>query len=97
LKDVNAAIAQLVRARRTSLGVSLAALAAASGVEPAALYDLEIRREGCSAADLWRIAQALGAPLSDLCQPIRPNRRSELRRTFRSAEDSMPPAPIARH
>jgi len=97
LDEANAAIARSVRARRTSLGVSLAALASASGVDLAALHGLEVHQQGCSAADLWRIAQALGASLSDICQPSRPELGRDLCRTFGSAKGSMAPAPAARH
>ena len=97
LDEANAAIGRSVRARRTSLGVSLAALASASGVDLAALNGLEVHQQGCSAADLWRIAQALGASLSDICQPGRPEPSRHLCRTFGSAEGALAPAPVARH
>jgi transcriptional regulator with XRE-family HTH domain len=85
MDEANAAIADLVRARRIRLGVSLPALAKASGVELATLDDLENRREGCSAADLWRIAQALGASLADLCRPDLQSSPSDIPKTFGSA------------
>ena len=100
LDQANAMIARRVRARRTSLGVTLAALATASGVDLSTLSDLEDRREGCAAADLWRIAQALGASLSELCQPAPQERRAEAYRTFGPDEHTAPPIPqdlLTRH
>jgi len=84
MDEANAAIADLVRARRIRLGVSLPALARASGVELAVLDDLENRQEGCSAADLWRIAQALGASLAELCRPDVQPSHGDIPKTFAS-------------
>jgi len=97
MDETNAAIARRVRARRRRLGVSLSALAQASGVDLAALSDLEDRQEGCSAADLWRIAQALGASLAELCAPPLAKPRSAASRTFRRFEPDTAAARIVLH
>src|SRR5882757_2738088 len=65
--DINVAIAKLVEGRRIHLGMSRADLARASGVSYSTLDSLERRHRGCSAADLWRIAQVLGVSMADLC------------------------------
>ena len=65
--DINMAIAKLVEGRRIHLGMSRAELARASGVSYSTLDSLERRHRGCSAADLWRIAQVLGVSMADLC------------------------------
>lgn len=80
--DTGAAIARLVKARRTRLGLSIADLAAATGLAPAALADLEARQEDCSAADLWRIARAFGASMSELCPPAPTQNRPVAARSF---------------
>src|SRR3569623_2005468 len=96
MDEANAAIAHLVKARRTRLGVSLPALARASGVELAALHGLENRQEGCSAADLWRIAQALGASLAELCRPDVQPSPGDIPKTFASTRRSQAGAAPAR-
>jgi transcriptional regulator with XRE-family HTH domain len=58
-----------VRTERGRLGISLADLSSSSGVSFSTLERLEQGRGGCSAVDLWRIAQALDASISDLCGP----------------------------
>lgn len=59
-----------MRARRAGLGISLADLADASGVSLSALDVLEGQGGGCSAVDLWRVAQALDISISELCGTI---------------------------
>lgn len=66
---INSVIAKLVQTQRERLGVSLADLSSSSGVRFSTLERLEQGRAGCSAVDLWRIAQALEASISDLCGP----------------------------
>jgi transcriptional regulator with XRE-family HTH domain len=65
--DINEAIAKLVQGRRIHFGMSRAELALASGVSSSTLDRLERQHRGCSAADLWRIAQVLGVSMADLC------------------------------
>ncbi|HEX4711044.1 helix-turn-helix transcriptional regulator [Phenylobacterium sp.] len=65
--DINEAIAKLVEGRRIHLGMSRAELALASGVSFSTLDRLERQHRGCSAADLWRIAQVLGVSMTELC------------------------------
>jgi transcriptional regulator with XRE-family HTH domain len=64
--EVNARIAAQVRARRRELGLSLAALAAASGVSRSALSLIERGRSSPTAVVLDRIAAGLGVPLESL-------------------------------
>jgi hypothetical protein len=68
-RAVNGVIARRVEAERTKLGLSLRALAQASGVALSTLESLELRRTGCSAIQLWRISLALGVSISALCEP----------------------------
>ena len=65
--DINEAIAKLVEGRRVDLGMSRAELARASGVPSSTIDRLERQQRGCSAADLWRIAQVLEVSMADLC------------------------------
>jgi transcriptional regulator with XRE-family HTH domain len=77
-----------VRAQRGRLGISLAALSSASGVSFSTLERLEQGRGGCSAVDLWRIAQALGSSISDLCGPSRIAQAAPPPRSF-AAQDAL--------
>ncbi|MDB5499318.1 MAG: hypothetical protein JWP28_3349 [Phenylobacterium sp.] len=65
--DINEVIAKRVEGRRIGLGMSRTELALASGVPSSTLDRLERQHRGCSAADLWRIAQALEVSMADLC------------------------------
>ncbi|MDB5465198.1 MAG: hypothetical protein JWP23_3587 [Phenylobacterium sp.] len=65
--DINEVIAKRVEGRRIRLGMSRTELALASGVPSSTLDRLERQHRGCSAADLWRIAQALEVSMADLC------------------------------
>ena len=65
--DVNEVIAKLVEGRRIRLGLSRAELARASGVPSSTIDRLERQHLGCSAADLWRIAQVLEVSMAELC------------------------------
>ncbi len=84
---MNSVIAKLVRTQRGRLGISLAALAKASGVPLSTVEGLELGTDGCSAVDLWRIARALEAPISELCGPNRLARVTPPPRSF-GAEDT---------
>jgi transcriptional regulator with XRE-family HTH domain len=53
--------------------MTLAELAAASGVALSTLTNLEHQQTGCSAVELWKISLALDVPISDLCSPSRDN------------------------
>jgi transcriptional regulator with XRE-family HTH domain len=64
--EVNARIAAQVRTRRRELGLSLAALAAATGVSRSALSLIERGRSSPTAVVLDRIAAGLGVPLESL-------------------------------
>lgn len=68
-RAVNGVIARRVRAQRGQLGMSLDELAQASGVALSTLNNLELRRAGCSAVELWKISLTLGVPISELCTP----------------------------
>jgi transcriptional regulator with XRE-family HTH domain len=68
---VNGVIARRVRAQRGKVGMSLAELAAISGVAASTLANLESQQAGCSAVELWKISLALDIPVSDLCTPSR--------------------------
>jgi transcriptional regulator with XRE-family HTH domain len=70
-RAVNGVIARRVKAQRGKLGMSLAELAAASGVRLSKLDGLEHRRTGCSAIELWKISLALDVSISELCEPGR--------------------------
>jgi transcriptional regulator with XRE-family HTH domain len=70
-ESLNGLIALRVRARRKSLGLSLETLASVSGVDVPTLQRLEQRCAGCPAVDLWRIAEALGVSISELCFPVK--------------------------
>ena len=65
--DINHVIARRLAQHRVSLGMSLAELARASGVPAATLERVERQGLGCSAADLWRVAQVLDVSISELC------------------------------
>lgn len=84
---MNGVIAKLVQTQRERLGISLAALAKASGVPLSTVEGLELGADGCSAVDLWRIARALEAPISELCGPNRLARITPSPRSF-AAEDT---------
>jgi transcriptional regulator with XRE-family HTH domain len=49
--------------------MSLAELAEGSGVALSTLNNLELRRAGCSAVELWKISLTLDVPISELCAP----------------------------
>jgi transcriptional regulator with XRE-family HTH domain len=70
---VNGVIARRVKAQRGKVGMSLAELAAISGVAASTLANLEGLHAGCSAVELWKISLALDIPVSDLCTPSRDN------------------------
>jgi transcriptional regulator with XRE-family HTH domain len=70
-RAVNGVIARRVKAERERLGMSLAALAEASGVALSTVDSLEHRRAGCSARELWKISLALDISISELCEPGR--------------------------
>jgi transcriptional regulator with XRE-family HTH domain len=86
----NNVIAKLVKARRGRLGISLLDLADASGVSLSTLDRLEHRRGGCSAVDLWRIAQALDVSISDLCATVPAAPALAPPRSFRTEDPSRP-------
>ena len=67
--EVNEVIAKRVEDRRNRLGLTRAELARASGVSSSVLDALERKGRGCSAADLWRVAQVLDVSVGELCPP----------------------------
>lgn len=64
--DLDAAIAQRLQALRQQRGLSLADLAAASGVSKAMISRIERVESSPTAALLGRLAAGLGVPLTDL-------------------------------
>ena len=64
--ELDAAIGQRVQALRLARGLSLAALAQASGVSKAMLSRVENAQSSATAALLGRVAAGLGVPLSQL-------------------------------
>jgi transcriptional regulator with XRE-family HTH domain len=91
--QVNEVIARRVEDRRNNLGMTQAELARASGVRSSVLDALERKGRGCSAADLWRVAQVLDVSVGELCPPPPAASANSPPRTFR---DENEPAPIRR-
>jgi XRE family transcriptional regulator, regulator of sulfur utilization len=100
--DVGAAelarrVAENLRERRKSRGLSLDELAAASGVSRAALSQIETQRSNPSLSVLWKIAVGLGIPFSELLGDAGPT-ANLLRRTdaqvLRSADGRLESRPM---
>ena len=91
--QVNEVIARRVEDRRNNLGMTRAELARASGVRSSVLDALERKARGCSAADLWRVAQVLDVSVGELCPAPPTAAAGAPPRTFR---DENAPAPVRR-
>src|ERR1051325_5174042 len=72
--DLTPAVAANVRRLRTKQGLSLDALARASGVSRAMLGQIELRQSTPTINVLWKIARALNVPFSALIAEQRPAR-----------------------
>ena len=79
--ELDAAIARRVQSLRQARGLSLAALAQASGVSKAMLSRVENAQSSATAALLGRVAAGLGVPLSQLLLPPEPEQQRLHRRT----------------
>src|SRR5689334_17524825 len=79
-EDIDGGIARRLQAVRRARGLSLAALAAASGVSKAMLSRVERAECSATAALLGRVASGLGVPLSELLLPSAPAPRRLLPR-----------------
>lgn len=64
--DLARQVAETLRERRKTRGMSLDELAAASGVSRAALSQIETQKSNPSLSVLWKIAVGLGIPFSEL-------------------------------
>ena len=69
MSDIGTTIGRNLRRLRTGRGLSLAALAAASGVAKATLTNLEAGRGNPTIDTLYALADSLSAPLGELLAP----------------------------
>lgn len=72
-EDVTHHVAHTVKRLRHDAGLSLRALAEASGVSPSMISDIERASKSPTVATLSALAEALGVPISALVEPPRPS------------------------
>ncbi len=98
MDEINVQVAERLRRLRSTSGLSMEELAARAGVSRAMLSQIETLKTNPTIAILWRIAQGLGVPFSELLgadgsRPIRVARASEARILF-SADESFRSRPL---
>ncbi len=73
-RQVHGRIGLAIRNRRRALGLSLRDLAQSCGISLQQIQKYEVGISNISAAQLWKLAHALGAPIEHFFEPVEPIR-----------------------